>query len=145
MLKLLLIFGLAPLWEAQETLPCDLKTVEEGFHCGKCNKVLAGESLEGDKCKACRGPARKVQVCVKVWIPRCGMHEMKPHLEGCCKSKFCCKFETLKSAVIFTCKGCGLTGRSEAEIPHGPKEHEKKIERKCDASGTQPHGGEPIK
>jgi hypothetical protein len=35
--------------------------------------------------------------------------------------------------------------REEGKIVHDPKEHDKKAIRTCEASGTAPHGGEPIK
>ena len=91
---LLLLSALAPLG-AQDAdkkaagPPCDLAKVEEAIWCPKCKKAREKDQLDGDKCKVCQTPTEKLQVCVKSWIPRCGMHEQHPHAECCCKSKKC--------------------------------------------------------
>ncbi len=126
-------------------LPCDAAAVEDGLWCVKCKKVKEKEQLAEEKCKDCQVAPEKIKVCVKKWIPRCGMHNQQPHLESCCKSKFCCKFEVIKSPVTFACQGCGQSAPAEEAIKHDAKNHEKKIVRKCQLSGTQPHGGEAIK
>ena len=143
-------FALSLLAAAQEgekkaSLPCDLAAVEDAAWCSKCRKFREGAQLDGEKCKECATPTEKIKACVKKWIPRCGMHNQGPHLENCCKSKFCCKMETLKSPVGFKCAECGGFGREEAAIAHDPKPHEKKAVKACESSGHQPHGGEPIK
>jgi len=131
--------------EKKPGAPCDAATIEDAAWCPKCKKFREAAQLEGEKCKECQVPTEKIKACVKKWIPRCGMHNQGPHLECCCKSKFCCKPETVKSAVVFKCEGCGQTAREEAKIAHDAKPHEKKAVKTCEASGTQPHGGEPIK
>lgn len=147
---LVLLCALAPL-AAQEGEkkaagpPCDLAKVEEAIWCPKCKKAREKDQLDGDKCKVCQTATEKLQVCVKTWIARCGMHEQHPHAECCCKSKKCCVSEVNKSPVVFKCLGCGQMAREEGLIAHDPKEHEKKVVRTCEASGTAPHGGEPIK
>ena len=130
---------------AKKGNPCDLATVEDAQWCPKCKKFREKEQLDGEKCKECQTATEKIKVCVKKWIPRCGMHNQGPHLECCCKSKFCCKPETLKSPLGFRCEGCGKFAREEAKIEHDAKAHDKKVVKACEASGTQPHGGEPIK
>jgi hypothetical protein len=125
--------------------PCDAATVQDAFWCGKCRKVRDKEQLAEGKCKDCQTAAEPVKVCVKDWIPRCGMHNQEPHLKDCCRSKFCCKHEILKSPVVFRCAGCGASARAEADLKHDGKEHEKRLLKSCEASGTRPHGGEPIK
>ena len=125
--------------------PCDLATVEDAIWCPKCKKDREKEQLDGDKCKVCMTVTEKLKVCVKKWIPRCGMHEQKPHLENCCKSKKCCVMVADKSPIVFKCLGCGQSARDEGKIAHDAKDHEKKVVKTCEASGTQPHGGEPIK
>jgi hypothetical protein len=142
-----LLAGLAPAQEGEEKKPappCDLAAVEDGFWCGKCKKVLEAEQLSADKCKSCDSTPEKIPVCVKKWIPRCGMHDGNPHLEPCCKSKMCCKAETLKNPVIYRCEGCGQSARTEAAIAHDAKAHDKNAIKTCEGSGTRPHGGEPI-
>lgn len=124
---------------------CDLAKVEDADWCPKCKKAVAKEGLEGDKCKICMTATEKVKVCVKMWIPRCGMHEQHPHLENCCKSKKCCVMTADKSPIVYKCLGCGQSAREEAKVVHDAKDHEKKVVRTCEASGTAPHGGEPIK
>jgi hypothetical protein len=131
--------------EKQASAPCDLATIEDAIWCPKCKKPREKEQLDGDKCKDCQTPTEKLKVCVKKWIPRCGMHNQQPHLECCCKSKKCCIPEILKSPLVFKCQGCGQTAREEDKIVHDAKPHEKKVVRTCEASGTRPHGGEPIK
>ena len=131
--------------EKKPGAPCDAATIEDAVWCFKCKKPREKEQLDGEKCKDCHSDTEKIKVCVKKWIPRCGMHNQSPHLESCCKSKFCCKFETIKSPLTFKCEGCGKTARDEAKIEHDAKVHEKKVSKTCEASGTQPHGGEPIK
>jgi hypothetical protein len=131
--------------EKKPGAPCDLATVEDAPWCPKCKKPREAAQLDGEKCKDCQTATEKLKVCVKKWIPRCGMHSQSPHLESCCKSKFCCKFETIKSPVAFKCEGCGKTAHEEARIEHDAKAHDKKAAKTCEASGTQPHGGEPIK
>lgn len=125
--------------------PCDVATVEEAAWCAKCKKWREKEQLDGVKCKECSSETEKVKVCVKKWIPRCGMHEQKPHLDHCCKSKKCCVMETSRSPVGFLCEGCGQFAREEGKIAHDAKEHEKKVVKSCELSGSAPHGGEPIK
>jgi hypothetical protein len=125
--------------------PCPLAKVEDGLWCGKCKKIREKEQLADGKCKDCQSEPDKVKLCVIDWIPRCGMHNQQPHLKDCCKSKFCCKHEINKSPVTFKCAGCGQASRDEAKIAHDGKEHEKRVVKSCEASGTQPHGGEPIK
>ncbi|RPH39218.1 MAG: hypothetical protein EHM91_12690 [Planctomycetota bacterium] len=131
--------------EKKAAIPCDVAAAEDAAWCPKCKKFREAAQLDGEKCKECATPTEKIKACVKKWIPRCGMHNQGPHLDNCCKSKFCCKMETLKSPVGFKCAGCGAFAREEAAIPHDPKPHEKKAVKACEASGTQPHGGEPIK
>jgi hypothetical protein len=124
---------------------CDLATVEDASWCAKCKKFREKEQLDGAKCKECQTETEKLKVCVKKWIPRCGMHEQKPHLENCCKSKKCCVMETSRSPIVYVCEGCGQSAREEAKIAHDAKAHEKKVVKSCELSGTAPHGGEPIK
>jgi hypothetical protein len=131
--------------EKKAGLPCDVATVEDAVWCPKCKKPREAAQLDGEKCKECQTATEKIKVCVKKWIPRCGMHNQGPHLDCCCKSKFCCKPETQKSPLGFRCEGCGKFAREEAKIEHDAKAHEKKVVKSCEASGTQPHGGEPIK
>ena len=145
-----LMFAAALTLSAQEgekkaPLPCDAATVEDTVWCFKCKKPREAAQLDGEKCKECQTVTEKIKVCVKKWIPRCGMHNQGPHLECCCKSKFCCKPETIKSPLTFRCEGCGQSARDEAKIAHAEKAHDKKVVKSCEASGTQPHGGEPIK
>lgn len=125
--------------------PCDAAAVEDGLWCGKCRKLREKEQLADEKCKDCGTVPDKLKVCVKKWIPRCGMHNQQPHLKECCASKFCCKWETVKTPLAFRCEGCGQAARSEADLKHDAKDHEKKVVKSCEGSGTQPHGGEPIK
>ena len=127
------------------SIPCDLAAVEDVAWCSKCKKTREKEQLDGEKCKECQTATEKIKVCVKKWIPRCGMHGQTPHLENCCKSKKCCVFETQKVPVVFKCMGCGQSSRDEGKIAHDAKAHEMKIVKTCESSGTQPHGGEPIK
>ena len=129
---------------AGEDKPCDVATVEESFWCFKCKKPLEKEQVDGGHCKECKTAAEAIRVCVKKWIPSCGMHGQQPHLEECCKSKFCCKVEVVKRPVLFACEGCGQTGRKEDSVAHDAKAHDKKVVRRCEGSGTRPHGGEPI-
>jgi hypothetical protein len=124
---------------------CDLATVEDAAWCAKCKKYREKEQLDGTKCKECQTETEKLKVCVKKWIPRCGMHGQTPHLENCCKSKKCCVMETLRSPIVYVCEGCGQAAREEAKIAHDAKTHEKKVVKSCELSGTPPHGGEPIK
>jgi hypothetical protein len=131
--------------EKKPALSCDVAGVEDAAWCSKCRKFREAAQLDGEKCKECATPTEKIKACVKKWIPRCGMHNQGPHLENCCKSKFCCKMETVKSPAGFKCMECGAWAREEAKIAHDPKPHEKKAVKACEASGTQPHGGEPIK
>jgi hypothetical protein len=131
--------------ERKPALPCDLAAVEDAAWCSKCKKFREGAQLDGEKCKECATPTEKIKACVKKWIPRCGMHNQGPHLENCCKSKFCCKLETLKARTGFKCVECGAFALEGATITHDPKPHEKKAVKACELSGTQPHGGEPIK
>lgn len=131
--------------EKKAPIPCDVAAQEEALWCGKCRKLREKEQVADGKCKECQTVAEPLKVCVKKWIPRCGMHDQKPHLEGCCKSKFCCKFETVKAPLVFKCAGCGESARTEAGVTHKGIDHEKKLVKSCEASGAQPHGGEPIK
>ena len=124
---------------------CDLATVEDAAWCAKCKKYREKEQLDGTTCKECQTETEKLKVCVKKWIPRCGMHGQTPHLENCCKSKKCCVMETLRSPIVYVCEGCGQSAREEAKIAHDVKAHEKKVVKSCELSGTAPHGGEPIK
>ena len=139
-----LALGLLLTLAAPQDKPCDMSAVEDALWCGKCRKVLEKEQLSAEKCKECSSAPEKIQACVKKWIPRCGMHDQQPHLEGCCKSKFCCKVETVKSPIQFVCEGCGGSALREDALSHDSKDHGKKIARKCAGSGTRPHGGEPI-
>jgi hypothetical protein len=125
--------------------PCDLSSVEEGFWCPKCGKLKEKEQLAGAACKDCGTAPEAVKVCVKKWIPRCGMHEQRPHLESCCKSKFCCKFETVKHPILWACRTCGREARSPAGIAHEGKEHDPAAVQKCGGSGVPPHGGPAVK
>jgi hypothetical protein len=149
-LALTLVFALSVALAAQDGekkpgAPCDVATVEDASWCAKCKKFREKEQLDGEKCKECQTAVEKLKVCVKKWIPRCGMHGQSPHLENCCKSKKCCVFETVRSPLAFKCEGCGKTAREEGKIEHDAKAHDKKVVKTCELSGTQPHGGEPIK
>lgn len=135
-------FGLAQ--EGKADKACPVATVEDGLYCAKCKVVREKDQISEDKCKVCTTPLEKVKACVIRWIPSCGMHNQKPHLKGCCRSKFCCKVQMSKSPVTYACEGCGKSARTEDGIAHDGKEHARKVVKKCEASGTQPHGGEPI-
>lgn len=138
----------------QAAKPCDMAKIEDGKYCAKCKKVLVRvmkvdgkteASTDFDKdgnCKECKSTPEKCRVCLKEWIPRCGMHDMQPHEKCCCDSKFCCKAEIVVSQVTFKCEGCGATGMTEEGVKHGEKEHDKKLTKTCAKSGTFPHGGE---
>ena len=130
---------------AKKGHPCDLATVEDALWCPKCKRLREKEQVDGEKCKECQTATEKIKVCVKKWVPSCGMHQQVPHTKPCCGSKMCCKIQTNKSPVIFKCEGCGATARDEKELKHDAKNHEKTAVKTCEASGTQPHGGEPIK
>jgi hypothetical protein len=139
------LLAFAPCQEA--TKECDAAKVEDGLYCGKCKKVLvkAEKTTDFDKdgnCKECKSAPEKVKLCVKEWVPRCGMHDMQPHEKCCCTSKMCCKLETVYSLVTYKCSGCDATGPSEESVKHAEKEHEKKIAKSCAKSGSFPHGGE---
>src|SRR5690348_8908563 len=125
-LALLCALAAAPQDAAKKGPACDLATIEDSVWCAKCKKPREKEQLDGTKCKDCQTETEKLKVCVKRWIPRCGMHEQKPHLENCCKSKKCCVLEASKSPVVFTCDGCGQSAHEEDKIPHDAKAHEKK-------------------
>jgi hypothetical protein len=98
-----------------------------------CKICGQGKPAQAAKCV-------KVKVCVKEWVPKCGMHEMKPHLKACCGSKMCCKLDQDLALVEFKCELCKAQGRDEASIKHDCKE--KKLVSVCAKSGTLPHGGE---
>lgn len=142
---LLGIASAMPQEAAKKGNPCDLATVEDAAWCSKCKKIREKEQLDGEKCKECQTATDKIKVCVKKWIPSCGMHQQAPHTESCCKSKMCCKFQTIKAPLVFRCEGCGQSAREEKDVKHDAKAHEQKLAKSCEASGTQPHGGEPIK
>ncbi len=127
--------------------PCDLAKVEDGSWCARCSKVLRKTEKASDvdkdgKCAACGSAPDAIKVCVKEWVPRCGMHDMQPHDKPCCTSRMCCKMETVASPVTFTCEGCGASASLEAKLEHKAGEHEKKLKRSCAHSGRFPHGGE---
>ena len=144
-LALLCALPAVPQDAAKKGPACDLAAIEDAVWCAKCRKPREKEQLDGTKCKDCQTETEKLKVCVKKWIPRCGMHEQKPHLENCCKSKKCCVLEASKSPIVYTCEGCGQSAHAEDKITHDAKAHEKKAMRSCELSGTAPHGGEPIK
>jgi hypothetical protein len=126
---------------------CDLAKIEDGKYCGKCKKILVKTDKVTDfdkegNCKECKSTPEPVKVCVKEWIPRCGMHDMQPHEKCCCTSKFCCKVEIVYSLITFKCSGCEATASTEEAIKHAEKEHEKKVTKSCAKSATFPHGGE---
>jgi hypothetical protein len=143
-LVLFLVLALIPQEPPKPAPPCDLAKIEDALWCSKCKKAREKDQIVEEKCKVCQGPLDKLKVCVKEWIPRCGMH-MAPHLDNCCKSKQCCKHEIVKVPVGFRCEGCGAFALEEAKIAHDPKEHPPKAVRSCEGSGSAPHGGEPIK
>lgn len=55
--------------------PCDMKTLEKGLYCAKCDKLLGKEDLNDEKkCKAegCGEKPVEVEVCVKErWSASC--------------------------------------------------------------------------
>ena len=140
-----LLLAALPQEAAKKGNPCDLATIEDAAWCPKCKKIREKEQQDGEKCKECQVATEKIKACVKKWIPSCGMHNQTPHLESCCKSKMCCKFQTIKAPIVFKCEGCGQSARDEKEIKHDARNHEQKAVKSCEASGAQPHGGEPIK
>lgn len=126
---------------------CDLAKIEDGKYCPKCRKILVKTDKVNDfdkegACKECKSAPETVKLCIKEWIPRCGMHDMQPHEKSCCNSKFCCKVEIVRALVTFKCAGCEAAAASEEAVKHAEKEHEKKIVKSCGNSGTFPHGGE---
>lgn len=45
---------------------CDLKTLEKGKYCAKCDKLLEKDDCDKDgKCKTCSEKPVEVEVCVK--------------------------------------------------------------------------------
>ena len=108
---------------AKKGAACDTKDVEDALWCSKCKKLREKEQVDGEKCKECQTVAEKIKVCVKKWVPSCGMHQQVPHTKPCCGSKMCCKIQTNKSPLVFKCEGCGQTARDEKEIKHDAKNH----------------------
>lgn len=51
--------------------PCDLKTVEPGLYCAKCDKLLEKTDVKGAKCGKCEEKVKSVQVCVKECFMGC--------------------------------------------------------------------------
>ncbi len=125
--------------------PCDLVRVEEGKYCAKCSKVLTKTEKTSDfdkdgNCKNCAGAPEKARVCVKEWIPVCGMHEQRPHERGCCASKFCCKLTPVVSLVVYRCPSCKAETRDEAKRACKDGCKGGALETVCTKSGTAPHG-----
>lgn len=141
-IPLLLIPLLFAIAQDKKPRACDMKMVAEGAWCPKCKKALENDQVDKGKCKSCSGEIEKHQLCAKEWVPRCGMHEMRPHETPCCPSKFCCKVEVVKCRVGMRCGGCGAWAPTEDKIEHDKKEHDKKAAKACEKSGDFPHGGE---
>jgi hypothetical protein len=121
--------------------------VRDGYYCDKCKKALKeDELLEKEYCKIC-GQGQKVEaarcarvkVCDQTWVPKCGMHDMKPHRKPCCKSTMCCKIDHDLALVEFKCSACGAQARTESGLKHHCKDA--KLVPVCTKSGTFPHGG----
>jgi len=130
-----------------EQAPCDLAKIEDAFYCLRCRKVRRAPELEKDgTCPACGLTPEKTKVCLKSWVPKCGMHDMEPHDKPCCTSPTCCRVETLAAPVNYKCTGCGATATSEERILHRKGAHAKQIQATCSRSGRFPHGGAlPVK
>lgn len=129
---------------------CDLKTVQEGIYCEKCDKILEKEDvLDREFCKRCnkgkekkeRTKAAKVKVCFKKFC-ECDYH-------GKTFSSLCCgkgKVASSKSLIEFKCEGCDAAAYNDASIQHDNERHKtnksKKIIRRCKKSGEFPHVNE---
>lgn len=144
----LLLLAASPAGPRQDRRPCDVAKVQDGQYCPACKKVLVKTEKATDfdkdgKCKMCGGAPEKVKVCAKDWIPSCNMHGGGPHAAPCCRSKMCCKIDTVYAVVTWTCKACGASAGFEERIAHHEGEHDRNLEKSCANSGTFPHGGEP--
>ncbi len=127
--------------------PCDVGRVEDGQYCVKCSKVVTktDKTTDFDKdgnCKNCGQKPEAAKVCVKDWIPRCGMHDMRSHERDCCNSKFCCRHELVYSLIVQRCKGCGGETRDAAKPACKPGCKAAEYEPVCSKSGVAPHGAD---
>jgi len=133
---------LIPIWHQDQPIPCDLAKVEDAFYCLRCRKVRMKEELDkAGGCAACGLAPEKTKVCMKSWVPKCGMHEMQPHEKPCCTSPLCCRVDVLPAPVHYRCKGCGSKAGSEDRIIHKKGNHGQEVELVCSRSGRFPHGG----
>lgn len=126
--------------------PCDLKRIEEGGWCVRCRKILkpgekAGDFDKDGNCSACGSTPEKAKLCMKEWVPHCGMHDMQPHEKPCCTSPTCCRVEVVPALITYKCEGCGATASLEDKILHKRMPHERKAVPVCSLSGRFPHGG----
>jgi hypothetical protein len=130
-----------------DSTPCDLAKVEDGFWCLRCRRARAAAELEKDgTCASCGLAPEKTKLCFKSWVPKCGMHEMGPHDKPCCTSPTCCRVEMLGVPVNYRCTGCGAAGSAGDRILHKKVAHKTEIQAVCSRSGRFPHGGAlPVK
>ena len=128
-------------------VPCDLAKVEEASYCLRCRKVRTKEELDkAGACATCGLAPEKTKVCMKSWVPKCGMHDMQPHDKPCCTSPLCCRVEVFPAPVAYRCKGCGAKAGAEDRIIHRKGNHNQEMELVCSRSGRFPHGGAlPVK
>jgi hypothetical protein len=126
----------------EEPTPCDVAKVQDAFFCLRCRKVRMKEELDkAGGCATCGLTPERTKVCMKSWVPKCGMHEMQPHEKPCCTSPLCCRVEVLPAPVHYRCKGCGATAGAEDRLLHRKGAHAQEVVLVCSRSGKFPHGG----
>ena len=119
---------------------CGREKTETGPYCLKCDKLLAKEEVDKDKCKTCNEKCLAVKVCVKqAYVCGCGKdccikNEPKP---GKCKCNKDLVPKPDKARVEWSCDICQAKGAAKEGFKHGEHCTNKKGPReRCSSTGT---------
>lgn len=119
--------------------PCDMKDVEKGQYCEKCETALESKDVKEGACKKCQTKVKKVELCVARAYMGCHKGpQMKPYV--CCGKP--AKEIVDKALVVVKCEQCGKEGTKVGPCPEDAcKKAKKKFKKFCTKSGVVPHIG----
>ncbi len=98
---------------------CDLKTIEKGLNCSKCDKIVEKDAVKDGKCAKCETAVTEIEVCVKTVKGADGEETVDKARVLCactdCAEK-CCVGGKQKAGC--ECKTCKKTCEKAGKAPH---------------------------
>lgn len=121
---------------------CDMRRVERGYWCEKCDKTFEKDKLIVGKCPVCATKAKVIEMCVKKTYQCCAKNYAKAGNCAVCKKPVPEKVD--KCRILYRCDACLNQHPIEGELKHDLDRDKAatrgaKVERRCERNGTAPH------